>query len=136
MRSPRRDLSVSVVAVSAAGLALPAISVFAQSSTGTDTSGFPDLLPVAVWTVVTIVLALLVASMGYLYRRQRGMDHPLQMPPIAAAAAESSHDETRDAAGDPLPEHVVEEHAADAHDDATEQAKLLHEPEAVKGAKS
>jgi hypothetical protein len=32
----------------------------------------PDLVPVILWTVVAVAVAMLVLSLGYLYRRTRG----------------------------------------------------------------
>ncbi len=50
------------------------------------------------------------------------------MPPIPpdALAAQLGLEPPRGAAGQPLTEHEVIEHAAAGHDDATEQAALLH----------
>jgi hypothetical protein len=99
-------------------------AVHAQSSGGS--SGFTDLVPVALWTLVVAVIGLSLVSVGYLYRRARGLDEPrpeVPIPPLVEAEAPSH----LDAAGQPLPEHVVHEHAAARHDDATEQAELLHE---------
>jgi len=96
----------------------------AQSSGGS--SGFTDLVPVAVWTIVVVALALSVVSVAYLYRRARGLDEPRPNVPIPPFG-EIAGDAHLDAAGHALPEHVVHEHAAAGHDDATEQAELLHE---------
>jgi hypothetical protein len=113
-------------ALSAALLAALAVApVFAQT---TADGGSPDLVPVAVWTLVAVIIALGVVAVGYLYRRERGLNRPLKMPPIPAdaLAAQMGLDPPHGAAGQPLSEHVVVEHAAAGHDDATEQAALLH----------
>lgn len=125
MRSPRWSLVLPAAAL-AAVLALPALPALAQSNSGGG-SEFPDLVPVAIWTLVAIVIALLAVSIGYLYRREQGMDRPLHPPPVDAFGVMERHDESRDTAGQPLPEHVVAAHAEGQHDDATEQARLLHE---------
>jgi len=115
-------------AVLIAGLgSLPLVEasgVHAQTSGGS--SGFTDLVPVALWTLVIVVIALSVVTVAYLYRRARGLDEPRPNVPIPpfGEVADDSH---LDAAGHALPEHVVHEHAASGHDDATEQAELLHE---------
>lgn len=115
--------AVLVTALGSAPLAA-ASAAHAQSSGGS--GGFPDLVPVAVWTIVVAAIALSVVSVAYLYRRARGLDEPRPNVPIPpfVEVADDSH---LDAAGHPLPEHVVHEHAAAGHDDATEQAELLHE---------
>ena len=35
-------------------------------------SAQPDLVPVALWTLAVVCLAILMLSLGYLYRRARG----------------------------------------------------------------
>jgi hypothetical protein len=106
----------------AASLACAA-SAHAQSQGGG--SEFTNLVPVALWTLIVAVLGLSLVSVAYLYRRARGLDEPRPAVPIPpfGEAADDSH---MDASGHPLPEHVVHEHAAGGHDDATEQAELLH----------
>ncbi len=126
MRSMRRCLMLAVAAALMVFGALPILPALAQSGSAGSPGDTPELVPVAAWTVVLVVLALLVTSVGYLYRRQQGMDRPLLAPPLDASAGHGSEDETRDASGHDVPEHVLEEHAAAQHDDATEQAELLH----------
>jgi hypothetical protein len=109
----------------AATLALPAAAL-AQSSPGLNADEFPDLVPVAVWTFVGVLLVLAVVSVGYLYRRQRGLSEELPNVPISDMTAPDA-DTHLDAAGHRLSEHVVHEHAPAHHDDETEQAKLLHQ---------
>jgi len=99
-------------------------SAYAQSQGGT--SDFSDLVPVVLWTLVAAVIAMSVVSVAYLYRRARGLDEPRPTVPIPPFS-ETADDSHLGAAGQPLPEHVVHEHAAAGHDDATEQAELLHE---------
>jgi hypothetical protein len=79
---------------------------------------------VVLWTIVIVTIGLLVVSIGYLYRRERGLNRPLKEPPIPTAAAIEAHDISRDAAGEPLPAHVLE-HSPVPHDDATEMAKQV-----------
>jgi hypothetical protein len=109
-------------------LASGATPALAQTSAGSG-DGTPDLVPVVLWTCVAVIIALLAVSIGYLYRRERGLNTPLSEPPIPTAAALEAHDVSRDAAGHPLPEHVLE-HTQVLHDDATEQAKLATAREA------
>jgi len=100
-----------------------ASGVSAQSQGGS--GDVSDLVPVVLWTVVVAVLGLSAVSVAYLYRRARGIDEPRASVPIPPfGESDESH---LDTAGQPLPEHVVHEHAAAHHDDATEQAELLHE---------
>lgn len=127
MRSMRCCLLLAAAAALTVFGALPILPALAQSSPTGSASGTPDLVPVAAWTAILVVLTLLVTSVGYLYRRQQGMDRPLQAPPLDASAGHGSEDESRDASGHTLPEHVLEEHAMAQHDDATEQAELLHQ---------
>jgi hypothetical protein len=122
----RRHIQLAAAAALTLAAALPALPALAQSNASAGASDTPDLVPVAVWTVVLALLAVLVTSVGYLYRRKQGMDRPLQAPPLDATAGHGSEDETRDAAGHAISGHVLAEHAAAQHDDATEQAQLLH----------
>jgi hypothetical protein len=124
MRCLRRCSIAAVAAVSLLLMMAPVLPALAQSNdnAGNDT---PELVPVVIWTIVIVLLVLAVAALGYLFRRENGLDHPLTAPPIDPIAGMESHDTTRDAAGRPLPEHVLAEHAAARHDDATEQAELL-----------
>jgi hypothetical protein len=55
-----------VLAPAAGAIAAPA---FAQTAGG---SSQPDLVPVALWTFAIACIAMLVLSLGYLYRRARG----------------------------------------------------------------
>ncbi len=121
-----RSAAVRTAVVAGLGLLslAGATAVHAQSSGGS--SDFSDLVPVAVWTAVVVVVALAVVSVGYLYRRARGLDEPRPEVPIPPLL-ETEPPSHLDAAGHPLPEHVIHEHAAARHDDATEQAELLHE---------
>ncbi len=121
-----RSAAVRTAVVSGLGLfsLAGATAAHAQSSGGS--SGFTDLVPVAVWTIIIVAITLAVVSVGYLYRRARGLDEPrpeVPIPPLLEVEPPSH----LDAAGQPLPEHVIHEHAAARHDDATEQAELLHE---------
>ena len=115
--------AIAAVALGSLPLAGGSIAL-AQSSGGS--SGFTDLVPVALWTIVIAVLALSAVSVAYLYRRARGLDEPRPNVPIPPFG-EGADDSHLDASGHPLPEHVVHEHAVAGHDDATEQAELLHE---------
>jgi hypothetical protein len=126
MRFPRRH--VAAVLLAALVAALPAWPALAQSGPS-DSGGVPDLLPVVLWTVVAAVIGLSAVGVGYLYRRQKGIDKPLRMPPIPAdaLAVQLGDDPLRGAAGQPLSPHEVVEHAAAGHDDETDQAALLHE---------
>lgn len=121
MRVPRRFAALTAALLAA----LPIAPAFAQTASG---GGTPDLVPVAVWTAVAVIIGLGVVSVGYLYRRERGINRPLTMPPIPpeALVAQMGLDPLHGAAGQPLTEHEVVEHAAAGHDDATEQAALLH----------
>jgi len=67
MKSLKPAAMPALVATAAAAmLASPAA---AQQVAG---SKQPDLVPVMLWTVVVVALAMLVLSLGYLYRRTRG----------------------------------------------------------------
>ena len=126
MRSLRRFMLLLATAGVAVPFTLPASRAFAQT-VNTGNSDFPDLVPVAIWTGVAAVIGLTVVSIGYLYRREQGMDRPLRMPPVEEFDVMERHDETRDAEGRPLPAHVIDVHSDAHHDDATERAQLLHE---------
>ena len=126
MRFPRQCYLVAGAVAVIAALALPAIPAFAQSAGAGTSAEFPDLVPVAAWTAVAVLLTLGVTTLGYLYKRANGLTRPLQAPPIDMYQGGEMHDDSRDAAGHALPGHVVAGHAAAQHDDATEQAKLLH----------
>lgn len=94
-------LQLSTLASVALGLALllPAAPALAQTNGSQSGSDFPDLVPVAVWTAVAVVLTLLLTSVAYLYRRERGLDEPRPNVPIpfkgdgsdAAEPAEMAH---------------------------------------------
>ena len=80
MPSAIRRISTSVGV--ALALLLPAAPALAQSSGGQSGGEFPDLVPVALWTAVAAIGALLLMSVAYLYRRERGMDEPRPNVPI------------------------------------------------------
>jgi len=117
----RRLLTAIAGSLAGAALALAAAPAWAQTPSGGSSS---DLVPVVLWTLVTIAVGLGIVSVGYLYRRERGLNKPLVEPPIPAAAEVEAHDVTRDAAGHELPPHAFE-HAVGLHDDSTEQAEHL-----------
>lgn len=126
MRSLRRFMLLLATAGVAVPFTLPTSRAFAQT-VNTGNSDFPDLVPVAIWTGVAAVIGLTVVSIGYLYRREQGMDRPLRMPPVEEFDVMERRDKSRDAEGQPLPDHVIDEHSEAHHDDATERAQLLHE---------
>src|SRR5437870_3618890 len=106
--NPPRAAAVLIIA----GFALPAGHAFAQTS-GSGSSDFPDLVPVAAWTAVVVVLALLVTSIGYLYRRKRGLDHPLHAPPpgMDLDHGRGTENPLEPTAGHAVTPHEVSEHA-------------------------
>lgn len=63
---------------------------FAQTGQSSDRDG------VMIWTSVVVVGALLLTSVGYLYRRMRGMDHPT---PDEIEMADGGHGHADDASG-------------------------------------
>jgi hypothetical protein len=63
LRAAARGLAC---ALAAASVATPAL---AQTSTA---NAQPDLVPVALWTFAIACIAMLILSLGYLYRRARG----------------------------------------------------------------
>jgi len=80
-----------------AGVALTSMPALAQSVPATNDE--TNLVPVVIWTCVAAVLAMLVVSVGYLYRRERGLDHPLSEPPVPPAEAADEHDAAHAAGG-------------------------------------
>jgi hypothetical protein len=76
---------------------------------------------------VGAVLVLLLTSVGYLYRRQRGLDHPLHPPPIGADLEHGTVDQLEPTAGHPVTPHALLEHAVSGASDAVEQAAVEHE---------
>lgn len=122
----RRTLLTALASIGGA-LALPALPALAQTSGGSaNNGGFTDLVPVAIWTIVIALLTLGVATLGYLYRRDRGMDTPLPNPDMIDDTHGDPH---RDAAGNVVPEHALAGHARGLHSDSTEQAERLVERE-------
>jgi hypothetical protein len=76
---PRLALATAAPLLAIVGL--PAAHALAQ--TGNTTGGSStDLVAVALWTIVGVALLLLVATLGYLYRREHGMDEPRPEVPI------------------------------------------------------
>jgi len=73
-----------VAAASAALLVSPAA---AQQGAA---SAQPDLVPVTLWTTAVAALAMLVLSLGYLYRRKRG--EPDEVIPTYVEPAAGSED--------------------------------------------
>lgn len=129
MEPLHRRLVPAAIAVAAGALALPALPALAQTPNASTGSTFTNLVPVIIWTVVIALLAMSVLSVGYLYRRKTGQTVQYPNPDMT----EPGHaDPRRDAAGQPVPEHVLEEHAAGQHDDATEQAEQLYARERSK----
>ena len=129
MRSVLRPVVIAVAGAVGAALAGPAGLALAQSAGGNGASDFPDLVPVAIWTGVAIVLALLLTSVGYLYRRQRGLDHPLRPPPIDANL-DHDHgtvDPLEPTAGHAVTPHALIEHTGTGASDAVEQAAAAHD---------
>ena len=126
MRSFRRWTLPATLAAAAA-LALPALPALAQTSGGSNNNGgFTDLVPVVLWTTVIALLVLGVATIGYLYRRDRGMVAPMPNPDMIDDQHGDPH---RDAAGNIVPEHALAGHARGLHADSTEQAERLVERE-------
>jgi hypothetical protein len=122
-----RRFVTAALAASAGVFALPLLPALAQTSSGSsDSGGFTDLVPVMIWTTVIALLTLGVATIGYMYRRDRGMDTPLPDPMMIDDEHGDPH---RDAAGNIVPEHAIAAHARGLHDDSTEQAERLVERE-------
>jgi hypothetical protein len=121
-----RRFHITAGSLTGAALALAVAPAWAQTASG---GGAPDLVPVVLWTLVTAGAGLGIVSIGYLYRRERGMNRPLVEPPIPSAAEVEAHDVTRDAAGQELPPHTFA-HATGLHADSTEQAEHLVQREA------
>ncbi|MHB8575149.1 MAG: hypothetical protein ACYDCQ_07430 [Dehalococcoidia bacterium] len=127
MRSRHLFLRIAAATVLASGVALP-VTASAQSG-GATPADFPNLVPVVVWTAVFAVLALLLTSVGYLYRRQHGMDHPLHAPPIGAEDehGHGASDPLVPTAGHEVTPHERFEHAGSGASDAIEQAAVAHD---------
>lgn len=126
MRLFRRCTLPATLAAGVA-LALPALPALAQTSGGSSNNGgFTDLVPVVIWTTVIALLVLGVATIGYLYRRDRGMVTPMPDPDMIDDEHGDPH---RDAAGNIVPEHALAGHARGLHADSTEQAERLVERE-------
>lgn len=126
MQLLKRWLPRATLALAVAALALPAWPALAQTSDASNNGGFTSLVPVVIWTIVIALVVLGVATIGYLYRRDRGMDTPLANPDMIDDTHGDPH---RDAAGNIVPEHALAGHARGRHDDATEQAERLVERE-------
>jgi hypothetical protein len=118
-----RQCRAALVLATAGGLAMAGGPVYAQTPADSGAGGFSDLLPVVLWTVVTVIVALAVVSIGYLYRRRRGLTHSLPAVPVPIAIV---HPEAETEERVPITAHDVEGHAVVAHADAVEQAALLH----------
>jgi hypothetical protein len=102
----------AVAAMAGVGLATPA---FAQ--TGADTQ--PYRVPVMIWTVVVVCLAMLILSLGYLYRRTRGAQDeviPKNVDPYYTAVGHNEEHSTGELhpelEGPPHTEHEGAGHAA------------------------
>jgi len=81
MTSVPRLLTLTVAAPLVAIAGVPAGSAFAQTGSASSDSS-TDLVAVALWTIVGVSLLLLAATLGYLYRREHGMDEPRPEVPI------------------------------------------------------
>jgi len=129
MRFLQRSWIMAGAALLGAGLALPAYSALAQSGSSSSAADFPDLVPVAVWTGVVAIVALLITSVGYLYRRQRGLDHPLHAPPpgVDSGHGHGTEDLLEDTAGHAVTPHEALEHSITGASDAVEQAAVAHD---------
>ena len=128
MRVLRPNLR-SAVALSAFGLALPLAAASAQTPNAAPPSDFPNLVPVVIWTAVFVTLSLLLTSVGYLYRRQRGMDHPLHAPAIDIEADHGHGGENPlgTTAGYSVTPHELLDHATSDASDAVTQAAVAHD---------
>ena len=93
----------AAVVVAAILAAIPSTALAANGS---------DRQTVMIWTTVAIVVTLLLATIGYAYRRVRGMDHP-------------TPDELQMMGGDG--------HGDDAHADAGHGEAVPPHPEAERG---
>jgi hypothetical protein len=97
-----------------AGLVLALLPAVAAAQEAESTS---DRDRVMWWTVLTAIGALLLAAVGYAYRRMRGMDHPTPDELEMMGGHHGGHDQSaaEHGAHEAVPPHAEAEHGAPAH---------------------
>jgi hypothetical protein len=103
----RTSLPRRLIAAGSALLALLPAAAFAQDAGGADDRDY-----VMIVTGAVIVLSLLACAVGYLYRRERGMDHPT--PDEIEMMGGHGHGHQDEGHGTAVPAHAEAEHAVPA----------------------
>jgi hypothetical protein len=113
-------LSAIVAALSAAVIAtFPPALAPASAQTPTAAASQPDLVAVMLWTLAVVTIAMLVLTLGYLYRRVRGAQDEVILqnvdPYFQAAGHAEAHDTGELHAELPaVPEHLHDPASAEA----------------------